>query len=179
MKAVKITRIVLLLIIGTPLLVALFVSNEMQAEVSIEIDRPRMEVFEYVRLLKNQRNYSKWEEMDPENKVTYSGTDGEVGFISAWESAKTGKGEQEIVALVPNERIDFAMRFKEPFESEADVYMLFESITDDRTKLSWGFSGKTPYPFNIFLLFMDFSEAIADDYRHGLEKLKGILEEGN
>jgi hypothetical protein len=40
--------------------------------------------------------------MDPNMKKTYTGTDAEVGFISAWESTdkNVGVGEQEIKKII-------------------------------------------------------------------------------
>ena len=52
--------------------------------------------------------------MDPDMKKTYRGTDGTVGFVSAWDSEKddVGKGEQEIIKITDGERIDYELRFQ-------------------------------------------------------------------
>jgi len=117
--------------------------------------------------------------MDPNMKQTYSGTDGTVGFISAWESEdrNVGKGEQEIVAIVEGKRIDYELRFIEPFESTSYAYMTTDEVSENETLVKWGFDGRMNYPMNLMLLFMNFEEMIGEDLQHGLENLKVILEE--
>ena len=126
MKNLKKIFAVIAIIIAIPLVVALFVKKDYVVEREIIINKPKAEVFEYIKFLKNQDNYSKWNMMDPDMKKTYQGTDGTVGFISAWESKKenVGAGEQEIVNMIDGERIDTKLRFKVPFESQNDAYMI-------------------------------------------------------
>ncbi|HMO60453.1 MAG TPA: SRPBCC family protein [Ferruginibacter sp.] len=161
------------------LVVALFVPKAMKAEREIVIAKPKEQVFDYIKYLKNQDNYSKWALMDPDMKKEYRGTDGTVGFVSAWESEKddVGKGEQEIKAIEEGKRIDFELRFVKPFESTAQAYMLTDAVDSSHTKVSWGFSGNMAWPINIFRLFMDPEKAIGDDFAAGLSKLKAILEQ--
>ena len=95
-------------------------------------------------------------------KKTYSGTDGTVGFVSAWESDNkdVGIGEQEIKKITEGERIDFELRFFEPFESTDPAYMTTESVSENQTKVKWGFNGHMDYPMNIMMLFIDFEKMI-------------------
>jgi hypothetical protein len=62
------------------------------------INKPKQEVFNYLRLLKNQDNFSHWASMDPAMQKNWRGVDGTVGFVSSWKSDKkeVGSGEQEI-----------------------------------------------------------------------------------
>jgi hypothetical protein len=168
----------ILLIIALLLVIALFVKKEMSAEREIVINRPETAVFDYVKYLKNQNNYSKWGTMDPNMKQEYRGTDGTIGFVSAWDSKKddVGKGEQEIIGIKQDDRIDYELRFIEPFASTAKAYMTTEAISANQTKVKWGFNGKMTYPMNIMRLFMDMDGMIGDDFQTGLNKLKTILE---
>ncbi|MFC0181067.1 SRPBCC family protein [Pseudarcicella hirudinis] len=110
-------------------------------------------------------------------KKTYSGTDGTVGFISAWEgNDDVGKGEQEIKKITEGERIDFELRFIKPFEATSPVFMTTQSISDNQTKVTWSMSGNMPYPMNLMLLFMNMEKQIGGDFETGLNNLKGILE---
>ncbi|SDS29161.1 SRPBCC family protein [Gramella sp. MAR_2010_147] len=179
MRILKKILIVLVIIIAIPLIVALFVQKDYAVEREIVINQPNEEVFDYVKYLKNQDNYSKWAMMDPDMKKTYKGTDGTVGFVSAWDSdnEEVGKGEQEIVKIDEGRRIDFELRFYEPFESTEPAYMTTEEVSNDQTRVAWGFSGHMDYPMNLMFLFMDFEEMIGDDLQTGLENLKSELEE--
>ena len=170
--------ITVLIIIAIPLVVAVFIKKDYSVEREIIIEKPKQEVFEYVKYLKNQDDYSKWATMDPNMKKTYRGTDGTVGFISAWESENddVGSGEQEIIKIEEGERIDFELRFIKPFESTSPAFMTTESVAENQTKVKWGFSGHMNYPMNIMMVFMDFEKMIGDDLEIGLSNLKTILE---
>lgn len=164
--------IILAIIIAIPLIAALFVKREFTSERQITVNRPKQEVFDYIKHLNNQKDYDVWHKMDPEAKTTTSGTDGTVGYVYAWDGEKIGKGEQEITNIVEGERMDTQLRFKEPFESEASCYLLTEAQGENQTLVTWGISGKSPYPFNLMSLFFDMS----DDFDKGLQELKTVLE---
>lgn len=178
MKILKKILIVLAIIIALPFIIALFIKKEYAVEREIAIDKPKQEVFDYVKYLKNQDNYSKWATMDPGMEKTYKGTDGTVGFVAAWNSQKkdVGKGEQEIKKITEGERIDFELRFLEPFQSVEPAYMSTEAIAENKTKVKWGFNGHMPYPMNLMLLFMNMEEMIGNDLQTGLSNLKEVLE---
>lgn len=178
MKIIKKIIIVLFVLVAIILVIALFVKKDYAVVRSIEINKPRTEIFAYTKYLKNQANFSKWAAMDPAMEKTYTGTDGEVGFVSAWKSKvkDVGAGEQEIKKITENERLDFELRFKEPFEAKESAYMTFDSLGENQTKVSWGFNGHMAYPMNIFLLFMDFDKMIGADLETGLKNLKTVME---
>jgi len=178
MKILKKILLGIAILIALVLIVALFVDKGYTAESEIIVNKPKHEVFDYIKHIKNQNDYSKWNMMDPNSKMEYTGTDGTVGFISAWDSENknVGKGEQEITKIVEGERVDMELRFKKPFESTAAAYMTTDSIAPNQTKVKWGFVGATPYPFNIICLFMNVKKMIGEDMMVGLTNLKGILE---
>lgn len=178
MKILKKILITLAILIAIPFIVALFVKKDYAVEREIVINTPKSEVFEYVKYLKNQDNYSKWATMDPEMKTSFRGTDGTEGFVSAWESQNkdVGKGEQEIIKITEGERIDYELRFIEPFESNDLAYMITEEISEHETKVKWGIKGAMKYPINLMLLVMDFDKMLGDDLEYGLDKLKRLLE---
>lgn len=178
MKLIKKLLLAVVLLIVLALIIALFIPKGMNAEREITINKPKQEVFNYIKSLKNQDNYSKWATMDPAMKKEYRGTDGTVGFVSAWDSEKgdVGKGEQEIKKIDEGNRVDFELRFIKPFESTAQAYMTTDAVDSSSTKVKWGFSGKMSYPFNILRLFMDPEKSVGDDFSTGLANLKTVLE---
>ena len=178
MKILKGVLLVILGIVILALVVALFVKKEYAVEQQITINKPEPVVFEFIKHIKNQDQYSVWNNLDPAMKKSYTGTDGTVGFISAWESKSknVGKGEQEITNIVEDDRIDMKLRFKEPFEAEDDAYMVTEAAGADQTNVKWGFKGKMAYPMNLMLLFMDMEGMLGKDLQAGLDKLKVVLE---
>jgi hypothetical protein len=178
MKFFKKIIIVIISLITLVLITALFVNGEYHVEREISINQPNDIVFQYIKLLKNQDEYSVWKKMDPNMKKTFKGEDGTVGFISAWSSKneKVGTGEQEITAIIENVRVDSKLRFKEPFEAEDNAYMATKPTSSKQTKVTWGFNGKMDYPMNLMMLFMDMDEMLGPDLNNGLKNLKKILE---
>jgi hypothetical protein len=129
-------------------------------------------------MIRNQEDYSVWWKMDPNQVNTYTGEDGTVGFVAAWKSEldSVGSGEEEIIALEEGKRIGFALRFKEPFESNANSEMLFASTDSNSTTLTWNFKGDMSYPFNVMQLFMSMEDMLGNDIEQGLSNVKAILE---
>lgn len=179
MRTFKKIILVVVVIIAIVLVIAAILPSDYAVERAVVIEKPRAEVFDYVVLLRNQDNFSVWAGMDPMMKKTFKGVDGTVGFVSAWESKdpNVGKGEQEIMQIDPLNRIDYEMRFIEPFEAKDQAFMLFEPINDSTTKVVWGFSGSFPYPMNLMMPFMNMEEMLGNDFSKGLENLKTILEQ--
>lgn len=178
MKILKNILIGLVVIIIIALISALFIKKEYSVERDIIINKPKDSVYSYIKYLKNQNNYSKWASMDVNMKKEFKGTDGTIGFVSAWDSDKkdVGKGEQTIKGMVENESVDYTIHFIRPFEGMADAYLTVEPQQGNKTKVRWGFIGKMKYPMNLMLLFMNVDKMIGDDLSIGLTNLKGILD---
>lgn len=174
----KIIKIVLLGIVGLivlALVLALFIKKEYAVEREIVINKPKQEVFDYVKLMRNQDNYSVWNRRYPNKTIDTKGTDGTVGFVYSWND-KESVGEQEITKITDGERIDMALRFKVPFEGNDQAYLITEPVSDSQTKVRWGFNGKMKYPMNLMLLFMNMEDMLGKDMEKGLSDLKVILE---
>ncbi|QYO67480.1 SRPBCC family protein [Leptolyngbya sp. 7M] len=168
--------LLLLFVVGLTFAI-LLAPTEFAVEREIVINKPRSEVFEYVRKLRNQNEWGPWFKREPTMHQEFRGTDGEPGFTVGWKSElESGVGEQEIKHIVENERIETELRFKDPFESNSDSYIITEAVDEDRTKVKWGMKGSMPRPFNVFGLVMNIESAIGKDYEEGLASLKSILE---
>jgi hypothetical protein len=178
MKFLKKVLLFIAALVAIALITALFVNKNMHAEREVVINKPKQQIFDYIKYVKNQDNYAKWNKMDPAMKKEYTGTDGAVGFSYAWDSDNkdVGKGSQTIAAIKEGERIDCDLHFIKPWESLAKTYQTVTAVNDSTTKVSWGFESKMAYPMNIMKLFMDMDKMIGDDFSIGLTNLKGVLE---
>jgi hypothetical protein len=178
MKIIKKILIVLVCLIAVFLIAALFVDKDYVVEREITINKPKQEVFEYVKHIKNQDAYSTWNMKDSTMKKEYRGTDGMVGFVSGWDSNNddVGKGEQEIIKITEGERVDMELRFMRPYEMTNNAYMTTSSAGENQTTVKWGFNGRMNYPMNGMTLFMDFDEMMGKELLTGLENMKKILE---
>lgn len=178
MKLLKYIFITLVIIIAIPMLLALFVKNDYAIESEVIINRPKDQVFDYIKYLKNHDDFNTWAQQDTLMRKSYEGTDGKVGFVYKWESdsSDVGSGEQEIKAISDGDRIDYQLRFIEPMESTSTAYMSTEMLSEVKTKVRWGFEGHMDYPLNALLLFMDMESMLKEDLQKGLNALKIHLE---
>jgi hypothetical protein len=139
---VGVVLVLLAVVIGVLGVVA---PTELYVEREVLIDRPKDVVFENVKFVKSHGAWSPWEKRDPQIKKTYRGTDGEVGFVSAWVgNDQVGEGEQEITRIKPGERIDYELRFKKPMEETNHAWLVTEEMSDKQTKVRWGDRGEAP-----------------------------------
>ncbi len=168
---------ILLGIIVLLLLAGLVISKDISATKEIVINKPKDEVFNYIKYLKNQQNYSKWATLDPNIKNEFRGTDGQPGFVNHWSgNKKVGEGEQEITGIDEGKALYTDLRFIKPFKSFAKATMTTEAIDSNSTKVTWGFESKMNYPMNVMKLFMNMSEMVGKDFSTGLSNLKEVME---
>ena len=178
-KKVLIALAIIIVVVIAGIATASYVApTDFRVERSVTINRPRDEVFNYVKYLKNQNDWGPWYKKDPGMTLTSRGTDGTVGYVSAWDSKNddVGSGEQEIKRIVDGERMDTELRFIRPFESKSDAFMILESAGENQTTMKWGFSGTMPRPLNLIMVMMDMDKAVGNDFEEGLQSLKTILE---
>lgn len=168
---------IILGIIALLLLAGLVISKDIKATKEIVINKPVGEVFNYIKYLKNQQNYSKWATMDPSIKNEFRGTDATPGFVNSWVgNKKVGEGEQEIISVEEGKNITTDLRFIKPFKSLAKAVMTTEAVDANSTKVSWGFESKMNYPMNVMKLFMNMNEIVGKDFSTGLTNLKAVME---
>jgi hypothetical protein len=159
------------------LILGLIAPKNYEVNRSIIVNKPLSEVFDYLKYIKNQDDWSPWKKKDPNMKQFFEGTDGEIGFISKWEGDKAvGMGEQEIKRIVENESIETELRFLKPWKSQSDAYLRVVGLDNQQTNVTWGFSGRNKFPFSIFMLFMNMDKAVGKDFEEGLSNLKQQLE---
>jgi hypothetical protein len=175
MKILKKILIAVLIIIAIPLIIAIFVKKDYAVDREIVINKPSTEVFNYIKYVKNQENFSVWAMADPAMKTTFTGTDGTVGFIYAWDgNSDVGKGEIEITDLIENQRLDMDLRFIKPMEGKGHAYMTTEAIDATSTKVKWHMQGESSYPMNFMNLFID--SFLGKSLETSLTNLKNVLE---
>lgn len=179
MKTSRILQLIFGFIIAVILITAIFVRKEYTVESHILILRPVEQVFEYIQILENQQEYSLWNLVDPTAKRVFSGApDGCQGHIVAWDSfdPRLGRGEEEIINLEQNKRIDIEIRFKRPLPFTDYTYMITEMTPENNTVLTWGIHGKRMYPLNIVYLYYDMEALLRLKLNRSIDKIKRNLE---
>ncbi len=164
-------------IIALFLILAAVMGKHMHIEKTITINKPRAEVFDYIRLMKNHDHFNVWMMMDPNMKTEFTGTDGQEGFVYAWDSAankSAGAGEQETKKIVPNERIEYEIRFKRPMEDVAQATLQTKDAGPGQTLVQWSFDSNMKFPMNAMMPM--FKNMLGKQLETSLENLRNIME---
>jgi len=166
----------ILFFIGFVLIVAAIMPKAFTLSTEITIGKPVAEVFDYVKQIKNQEKYSVWVLADPNIKIVYTGTDGTVGFTSAWssENKNVGVGAQEIKAIKEGERYDVELRFEKPFKATNQAYTTTMAVDANSTKVTTVFAGSNPFPMNLLIPFV--KGMLLKDMNQNFTNLKKQLE---
>ncbi len=169
--------LLLLLFVAFVLIAGLFIEKDYHFSKSVSINAPREIVWDNIHLLANQQKWSPWLGRDPNIKHTLTGSrDGSIGAVHSWEGNKeVGKGSQTLTDIDPYHRVNSRVNFIEPFESTAWVSLIVDE-EQSREKVTWEFSTRFDYPFNVMMLFMDMDKQMNEDFSTGLDKLKQLCE---
>ncbi|HEX8268395.1 MAG TPA: SRPBCC family protein [Flavobacterium sp.] len=168
----------LVAIIVIILIIAAFTNKQFTLKREVIINRPKQQVFDYIKLQKNQEQYSKWAMADPSMNKSYRNTDGTVGFLYAWDSndKNVGKGEQEITSISEGEKVSCEIRFEKPMKGVSHTTMTTEALSENQTKVTWLFHSQMSYPMNAMMLFVSMDKMLGTDMETSLTNLKKILD---
>jgi len=162
-------------IIALLLIIALLMKREHYVKREIIINAPRKNVFDYLRLLKNQDTFNNGAMVDADRKKEFKGSDGTVGYVYAWSGNKdAGEGEKEITNIIDGKRIEMEIRFVKPMTTSAQIILETESLSDDQTRVRWSNAGTLKYPVNIMIPILE--KHVVKDLDASLLTLKNILE---
>lgn len=151
-------------------------AKEMILEKSIVISKPVQEVYDFLKITRNQETFSVWNMKDPGKATTATGTDGTEGFLYAWDSKdkSVGAGSQQITRLVEGQRIDYALKFERPMKNTGTSAFILESLGAGQTRVTWDFRGPTKFPMSLFAGMI--KKMLGKDIVQSLENLKKKLE---
>jgi hypothetical protein len=148
----------------------------MKIEKSIQINKSSGFVFDYLKLTRNQDNFSVWNMADQNMKKSYKGSDGTIGFVYSWDSTEknVGAGEQEITSIEPGKSIGYEIRFSRPMQNTGKTGFLLTNLGEDKTSVAWIFDSPSKFPMLLFAPI--FKKMLGKDLEKGLANLKSILE---
>ena len=168
--------LVLAIVIVVFVIVVAMQPADFRVQRSITIAAPAATVFPHVNDLHQFQEWSPWSKIDPNAKMTYEGPAAGTGAKYHWEGNKeVGEGYMSITDSRPNEKIEFKLEFKKPFEATNTADFSFKP-EGDKTAVTWGMNGTKNFLFKAFGLFMDCDKMIGPDFEKGLASLKGIAE---
>lgn len=105
------------------------------------------------------------------------GTDGQVGFIYKWDSQnkQVGQGEQEIIKMEENRRVDYELRFIRPFPNTSFGAMTVEPASQG-SNVKYIFKGPNKYMMRVMQIVLNIKKMLGRDMMITLTNLKNILE---
>jgi hypothetical protein len=169
---------IVVIIVAIFLIWALFAKKDFTVTRQIVINKPRPEVFNYLRLLRNHKHFSKWATKDPAKKTKFHGTDGTVGFIAGWNNyaEKAGEGELEILEIVEGDEITLEHRYFKPVKGKANTSVSTKTLGDGATQVQWVYMGISSYPLNGLTAMMNMDQIVGKDLENCLINLRSALE---
>lgn len=174
----KYLLLALMVLIAAFVAIAVIAPKTENVERSITINKPVTEVFSYLVKLQNMEEWSPWAKKDTTTLHTYKGAGNTVGSVHYWvsEHKEVGIGEQEITSIIPNKEVYSDLRFKEPFESESQGYLKFNS-KGTQTEVTWGYLAEYNTLQAIVMSMRNMDKVLGKDFEQGLTDAKAILEE--
>lgn len=123
------------------------------------------------------REWSPYDERDPEMKTTLSTPSTGIDAKYTWDGNKeVGAGRMTITAVDPGRSLDMRLEFDRPFKCDNHVEWRVDEENDQR-RITWSMDGKdAPLMPRIVGLFIDMDKMVGKDWEAGLETLKGIAE---
>lgn len=168
--AVMITAVVIVLILAS------MKPNQFRVERSIEIAAPASRIFPYFEDLKQQRNWSPYDQKDPDMKRVYSGRDKGVGQIYEWDgNREIGAGRQEITAVTPDQKVEATIDFYRPMQVKNRIEFSLKPAGNG-TNATWAIFGPMPFMSKVMSVFMSFDRMVGNEFEKGLLQLKALAE---
>jgi hypothetical protein len=122
------------------------------------------------------REWSPWEDLDPNLKRDYSGAESGVGAKYAWEgNRKAGKGDMEIVSSTP-ERIEVRLVFEKPWKASNQVVYELTPAGGAATDVTWRMRGRTTGFAALFGRIFTMDRLVGKDFEKGLARMKAAAE---
>lgn len=144
----------------------------------IIINRPKAEVYAYIRQLRKQPLWMDWFNNHPNVVTKFKGEDGKVGASSYWkgDNRKTGEGIQRITKVREGKLLETQLLFLKPYKSISLQYFAVKEVEPERTKLIWGIRGSHKFPASVITLFYGLERGIGKHLDQSLQNLKTNLE---
>lgn len=175
MKILKTIGIILAVLAAIFVIVGFLLPSKFHSERSLIIAAPQEQLFEQVNNVKNWDNWSVWNKMDPNWKVTFSPETSGVGAWYSWtsEMKEVGNGKISVTKSEPLNLVEAKMEFAgmEP----ATLNHKFEA-TDGGIKVTFSMDadlGKNIMTKYFFALMGD--KMLGGNYEKSLKSLQDYL----
>lgn len=147
---------------------------------TVVINRPKEEVYNFVRQLKKQYLWMPWFSRNFKGILKYKGDDGKMDALLYWKGhSKYYEGTQKIVKLHQGKVMETRILIIKPFRIVLLEYKGLKEIDENKTKMVWGIRGGLAFPFSVMALIHPVEKAYGKELEEGLKNIKTTLEEKN
>lgn len=144
---------------------------------TVVINRPKEEVYNFVRQLKKEHLWMPWFKENFNGILKYKGDDGKMEALLYWKGHRRFyEGTQKIVKLNQGKIVETRFLLVKPFRMVLLEYKGLKEIDENKTKMVWGIRGGLKFPFSVMALIHPVDKAYGKDLEKGLKNIKGILE---
>lgn len=155
-------------------------SKEFNISRTVVINRPKEEVYNFVRQLKKEHSWMPWFANEYKGKLKYKGEDGKLDAMLYWKGHKHFyEGTQKIIKLNQGKLIETRFLIVKPFRLVLLEYKGLKEIDENKTKMVWGIRGGLGFPLSVMALIHPVDKAYGKDLEEGLKNIKSVLEVKN
>jgi uncharacterized protein YndB with AHSA1/START domain len=150
--------------------------DSFRVERSTSIKAPPERIFAILNDLHSWKQWSPYEEKDPNMKRTFSGAEKGKGATYAWDgNDQVGAGSMEIAEATEPSKLSINLHFIKPFQGDnvAEFIIVPEG---EATKVTWAMQGQSPYMCKVMQIFINMDDCCGKDFEKGLAKLKTTTE---
>ena len=147
-------------------------SGEFEVKREAAIAASRAGVYALLVDFHRWREWSPWEDLDPDLRRTYSGPDAGTGAVYEWSgNRKAGAGRMEITEAIEPSKVQIALQFLKPFKStNTTTFELVER--DGDTHVSWRMVGPKTFMTRVMGIFTSMDKVVGKDFEKGLDRLE-------
>ncbi|MFZ6741708.1 SRPBCC family protein [Undibacterium sp. JH2W] len=174
MKIIKWSAGILLIAIALILAIAYSLPNEYKVSRSVVIRSTPALLFPMIASPKEWKNWSVWNQRDPDMKLEFSGPESGADAAWEWKSKSQGNGGMKITHVGPNRIIDYELHFEGMGKPSTGAFLL--EAQAQGTKITWTMQGTSEgnLMMKLFAPFMD--KMVGPDFEAGLSNLKKLAE---
>lgn len=180
LEIMVIMAVVLAIVIAVVLVLASTKPGTFRVQRDALMKAPPERIFPLISSFHQWRDWSPWENRDPDLKRSYDGAGSGKGAVYAWEgNKKVGSGRMEILETSLPSKIVIKLDFFKPFEGHniAEFTMLPQNGgAAPTTSVSWVMHGPAPFMHRVMQVFMNLDKMIGKDFEAGLASLKSLAE---
>ncbi|MFL5352942.1 SRPBCC family protein [Archangium sp.] len=120
--------------------------------------------------------WSPWDKLDPNQKVTFEGAATGMGAKYGWSgNDKVGEGRMTIEESKANELVRIKLEFIRPFESTSPTTFTFAPAAEGVT-VTWKMDGTNNFMGKAFSLFVNMDAMLGKDFDNGLAAMGKVAE---